>query len=338
MPKDDLIDRFMLCLDELRQCDLVKIAGVFMNANHIFTVGNGGSAATASHLTADLIRIGLRSTCLSDNIAAITSFANDISYDEVFAVQLGMIKSCDAVVFLSVSGTSANLIRAIDIAKSRGATTIAFVGSGGGKISKIAKHSVILSSESFTEVEGVHSCICHMIPILIQEMQSPDTIAVFLDRDGTVNRDVHYCSRPDDFELLPNVAEAIKLLNDNHIKVIMITNQSGIARGYFTEEALDDIHAKMRAILIREGAHIDAIYYCPHHPSDDCNCRKPKVGLALKAIEKYKIRIKKSFVIGDSEVDRELAEAIGCQSKIIQSNGDLLPPVKEVIDEVNKKD
>ena len=273
MPKDELIDGFMLCMEELRQRDVGKIANILMDANHIFTAGNGGSAATASHFTSDLIRIGLRSTCLSDNIAAITAFANDISYDEVFAIQLDMIKESDVVVFLSVSGVSANLIRAIEIAKSRGATTIAFVGSNGGKIAKYTKHSVILSSESFTEVEGVHSCLCHMIPILIQEMQSIHNIAVFLDRDGTVNREVHYCSRPEDFELLPSASEAIKLLNDNHIKVIMITNQSGIAKGYFTEEVLDDIHAKMRAILIRDGAHIDAIYYCPHHPTDDCNCR-----------------------------------------------------------------
>ena len=271
MPKDELIDRFMLCMDELRQCDLVKIATIFMNANHIFTAGNGGSAATASHFTSDLIRIGLRSTCLSDNISAITSYANDISYDVVFAMQLEMIRDSDVVVFMSVSGVSANLIKAIKIAKSRGATTISFVGSGGGKIAKYAKHSVILSSDSFTEVEGIHSCICHIIPILIQEMRSTHNIAVFLDRDGTINKDVHYCSSPEDFELLPNVAKAIKLLNDNHIKVVIVTNQSGIARGYYTEETLDDIHSKMKTLLIRDGAHVDAIYYCPHHPTDDCN-------------------------------------------------------------------
>ena len=103
--------------------------------------------------------------------------------------------------------------------------------------------------------------------------------AVFLDRDGTIARDVPYCSRPEDLELLPGVGEAIRLLNEHGFMVVIITNQSGIARGYFTEEMLERIHQKLKNDLAKSGAHVDAIYYCPHHPGEGCDCRKPKPAL-----------------------------------------------------------
>ena len=90
--------------------------------------------------------------------------------------------------------------------------------------------------------------------------------AVFLDRDGTMAKDVHYCSHPQDFELFPSTAKAVRLLNEHGFKVIVVTNQSGIARGYFTEETLAEIHQKMKEELAKEGAWVDAVYYCPHHP------------------------------------------------------------------------
>ena len=94
--------------------------------------------------------------------------------------------------------------------------------------------------------------------------------AVFLDRDGTIAEDVPYCRRVEDFKLLENTPQGIKLLNEHGFKVVVITNQSGIARGYFTEEMLSQIHDKMRRELAKSGARVDAVYYCPHHPDDDC--------------------------------------------------------------------
>jgi D,D-heptose 1,7-bisphosphate phosphatase len=110
--------------------------------------------------------------------------------------------------------------------------------------------------------------------------------AVFLDRDSTIARDVHYWRRVEDSELLPNVPEAIRLLNGNGFKVIVITNQSGIARGYLTEETLAQIHQKMEDKLMKQGATVDGIYYCPHHPDEGCGCRKPKTALFLRAAKK----------------------------------------------------
>ena len=106
--------------------------------------------------------------------------------------------------------------------------------------------------------------------------------AVFLDRDGTIAKDVHYCRRPEDFHILPRVPQAIRLLNQHGFKVVVITNQSGIARSYFTEETLSRIHDRMKSDLQRDGASIDAIYVCPHHPDEGCECRKPKPLLLIE--------------------------------------------------------
>lgn len=141
--------------------------------------------------------------------------------------------------------------------------------------------------------------------------------AVFVDRDGTMAKDVHYCSCPEDFELFPNTAKAIKLLNEHGFKVIIITNQSGIARGYFTEETLARIHEKMKMELAKEGARIDAIYYCPHHPDDNCDCRKPKPKLAFQAVNSHQVDLKQSFMIGDLPMDIELGRTIGCRTILV---------------------
>lgn len=140
--------------------------------------------------------------------------------------------------------------------------------------------------------------------------------AVFLDRDGTIAKDFPYCSRPEDFELLPGATEGIKLLNEYSFKVVVVTNQSGIARGYFTERTLAEIHDKMITQLVEHGAHVDAIYYCPHHPDDDCECRKPKPKMVFQAALDLDIDISQSYVIGDSEIDAELAKRAGCRAGI----------------------
>ncbi len=121
--------------------------------------------------------------------------------------------------------------------------------------------------------------------------------AVFLDRDGTIARDVHYCRRVEDFEILPRVPEAIRLLNREGYKVVVITNQSGLARGYFSEATLSLIHRKMVTTLERTGAHIDAVYVCPHHPDEGCDCRKPSPTLIIRAAADVGIALDQSYMI-----------------------------------------
>lgn len=150
--------------------------------------------------------------------------------------------------------------------------------------------------------------------------------AVFLDRDGTIAKDVPYCSRPEDFDLLPGAAEGIRLLNEHGLKVIVVTNQSGIARGYFTEDILTGIHDKMQKGLAEHKAHVDAIYYCPHHPDDNCDCRKPKTALLLKAANDLNIDVEQSYMIGDADKDVQLGKAAGCKAcLLVWQNQDKVP-------------
>ena len=141
--------------------------------------------------------------------------------------------------------------------------------------------------------------------------------AVFLDRDGTIARDVHYCRRVDDFELLPTVPEAIRFLNANGFRVVVITNQSGIARRYFTDETLSQIHRKMREELARYDGQVDAVYYCPHHPDDGCDCRKPRTALFLRAAKELDIDFSSSFVVGDMQMDIDAGKALGCKTVLV---------------------
>jgi len=160
--------------------------------------------------------------------------------------------------------------------------------------------------------------------------------AVFLDRDGTIAKDVHYCCRPEDLEIFPTVPEAIKLLNENDFKVVVITNQSGIARGYFTEETLARIHQKMEDELKKHGARVDAIYYCPHHPDDGCECRKPKTALFLQAANELDIDLRSSYVVGDMQIDIDAGKALGCKAVLVttgpQGRNSISVPLEHVAD------
>lgn len=152
--------------------------------------------------------------------------------------------------------------------------------------------------------------------------------AVFIDRDGTINKYVGFLRNIDSFELLPEVAEAIKIINNSEYLTIVVTNQPVIARGELTVEELQEIHNKMETLLGNKGAYIDAIYYCPHHPDKgfkgeikelkvECDCRKPKPGMLLKAAQDFNIDLMSSWMIGDSERDIKAGKAAGCRTVLL---------------------
>lgn len=139
--------------------------------------------------------------------------------------------------------------------------------------------------------------------------------AVFIDRDGTINEQMGYINHISRFVLLPGTAEGIRLLNRHQYLAIIVSNQSGVARGYFPMELIDRVHAHMKDLLAKEGANVDGIFFCPHYPrgivpeySVECDCRKPRTGLVQKACEKFDIDMENSYVIGDRCSDIELAE------------------------------
>lgn len=147
---------------------------------------------------------------------------------------------------------------------------------------------------------------------------------VFIDRDGTINVNLGYLDNPDNFQIYPGVAEGIKLLQDNGFKIIVITNQSGISRGFFTKEILEKIHKKMMKELSKKGASIDGLYYCPHHPDDNCNCRKPKTGMFEEAIKDHKIDVTESYVIGDRMLDVEAGYKLGCKTVLVPERKEMV--------------
>lgn len=143
--------------------------------------------------------------------------------------------------------------------------------------------------------------------------------AVFLDRDGTITEDVHYCRRPEDVALLPDVGKAIALLNRAGMTVVIVTNQSGIARGYFDWGTLEAIHKELRRVLTHEHARVDAIYVCPHHPDDGCACRKPRPGLLLRAAADLNLELSSSYMVGDQHGDILAGQACGCTTVLVDT-------------------
>ena len=154
--------------------------------------------------------------------------------------------------------------------------------------------------------------------------------AIFMDRDGVINEDIGWLHKLKDFELLPGIAKVIKKINDSEFLAVMITNQPVVARGLCSIEELEEIHKKMETLLGRERAKLDAVYYCPHHPDKGfpeenkkykikCNCRKPKIGLFLKAQKEFNINFKKSYLIGDQVNDILAGKRLGCRTILVET-------------------
>jgi len=166
--------------------------------------------------------------------------------------------------------------------------------------------------------------------------QATKGAAVFLDRDGTLIREVNYLSMIAQIEVLPGVTRALKLLRGHGFKLVMVTNQSVVARGRLSEAGLQQIHTEIVNRLAHEGASLDGIYYCPHHPTEGlgdyrivCGCRKPKTGMIERAREEFEIDPSRSYVVGDQPTDVELARAVGATGILVGRNhatvGEALP-------------
>ncbi len=146
------------------------------------------------------------------------------------------------------------------------------------------------------------------------------TPAVFLDRDGTINRQVGYCNHPSRLRLYRFTAAAIRKLNRKRIPVVVITNQSGVGRGYFPENALQETHERMTDLLGKSRARIDGIYYCPHAPAaggEGCRCRKPGTGMIRKAARDLGLDLRRSYVVGDSPSDILMGKRAGTRTVLV---------------------
>jgi heptosyltransferase-2 len=158
-------------------------------------------------------------------------------------------------------------------------------------------------------------------------------VTVFLDRDGTLNEDTGYVKSPEELRLLPGVVTALGRLKGAGARVIVLTNQSGIARGYFNFSDLEAIHSKLRQQLGEAGVELDGLYLCPHHPDDRCTCRKPARGMVERAVADFPIDLARSYVVGDSARDIELAKRIGAQAALVMTG----PSGREALAELNER-
>jgi len=143
--------------------------------------------------------------------------------------------------------------------------------------------------------------------------------AVFLDRDGTICEEVGYLNHASRLRIFPFAAAAIQKLNQAGLPVIVVTNQSGVARKYFPESLVHAVHELLQVLFREQGAHIDAIYYCSHASADNCACRKPKPGMLQRAAQEYAVDLQRSFVVGDRHGDVELAHNAGTRSILVRT-------------------
>ncbi len=230
-----------------------------------------------------------------------------------------------------------------------------------GEDRKIIK--VDLDRQLLKPLAGTGKMFCYDSPEYVKDMGTPERFysvvedykngtvqaknlknkqkAIFLDRDGTINKYVGFLRSVDTMELLPGASEAIKRINKSGYLAIVVTNQPVIARGEVTVPELNEIHNKMETLLGKDGAYIDALYYCPHHPNKgyegeipelktDCDCRKPKPGLLLRAAEDYNIDLEHSWMIGDSDSDVQAGDAAGCKGIKIEEGG-LLEAIEHIL-------
>ncbi len=215
---------------------------------------------------------------------------------------------------------------------------------------EIATEKIDLDRQILKPLAGTGKMFVYNSPEYVKDMGTPDRYksvcsdfknglvkkrnlsnkqkAIFLDRDGTINKYVGFLRNIDDFQLLPNVGKAIRLINSSSYLAIVVTNQPVIARGEVTTNELNIIHKKMDTLLGKDGAYIDSLYYCPHHPDKgfegevselkfDCNCRKPKSGMLYQAVNDFNIDLTLSWIIGDSKSDIQAGKNAGCKTILI---------------------
>ena len=340
--KDLIAHEINECASTLKAIDtetVVKIADaltkVVKNGNKIIFMGNGGSSADAQHIAAEFTgkylfnRPPMSAISLSE-IAPMSAIGNDYSFDLVFRRQVeAHARKGDAVVCISTSGNSKNVIEAIKAAKEMGVLVITFTGPK-GMMKDMADIPLIIPSEATPHIQEGYFVAGHAICGLV-ERNVFGKKAVFIDRDDTVVKDVPYCDDPKKLVMFDGVPKAIKDLNDAGYLVIMITNQSGISRGKFSLETLEKVNLKLVNDIAKEGGRIDDIFYCPHHPDDKCECRKPEIGMGISAIGKHQIDTSSSYMIGNSDADVEFGKRIGCRSIKVTEKFTFKDAVKKII-------
>src|ERR1700688_4132849 len=302
----------------------------------LFILGVGGSAANASHAVNDFRKIA------GIEAYAPTARVNDEGWQTVFEswLRISRLRSQDLVLVFSVGGgnleknVSPNLVAALQYAKTVGARIIGIVGRHGGHTAKVADVCILIPAVNPDHItphtEAFQAVVWHLLvshPAVKQQPTKWESTAhvlpraraaVFLDRDGVINRAVVRDGKPfppagiDDLELLPEVASAMNSLKAHGFALYVITNQPDVTRGTQTRDAVESIHQSLSSSLP-----IDDIFVCYHDDNDECGCRKPLPGLLLEARSKHNIDLSRSFVVGDRWRDIDAGHNAGCKTVLI---------------------
>lgn len=299
---------------------------VLRNSNKIIFCGNGGSAADSQHLAAEIVgryklnRPAYNSIALTTDTSILTAVGNDFGYDAVFERQIeGVGKKGDILFGISTSGNSKNIVLAFEKAKSMGIKTVAMTGEKQSKMSKIADYTINVPSSITNNIQEMHIAVGHSICEIVEKEMAKVNKALFLDRDGTINEDKNYLYKPEDFKFIESTVNLCKLAQEKGYLLIVITNQSGVARGYYSEDDMNKCNEYMTNELAKRGIKITEVFCCPYldsiHPD-----RKPNPGLFIKAKEKYNIDMENSISFGDKDRDIEAAQKAGVKSNYLVSD------------------
>jgi len=317
------------------------LAATRASGGRLFILGVGGSAANASHAVNDFRKIaGIEAYAPTDNVSELTARTNDEGWATVFEswLRVSRLRTNDLVLVFSVGGgdleknVSPNLVAALQYAKGVGAKILGIVGRDGGHTAKVADVCIIIPTVNPAHVtphtEAFQAVVWHLLvshPAVKQQQTKWESTAssqlrpaVFLDRDGVINRAVVRDGKPyppsslKELEILPQVASSLLDLKAHGFAIFVITNQPDVARGTQTREAIEAIHQALTSSLP-----IDNIFVCYHDDSDHCACRKPNPGLLLEAQRKHNIDLSRSFVVGDRWRDIDAGHNAGCKTVLI---------------------
>lgn len=294
----------------------------------VFLVGNGGSAATASHLAWDLIsgaRLagfnGTQVRALTDSATAITAVANDQGASRIFADQLRLhASSGDVLLCLSCSCRSPSILEAIAEARAAGLDVVGLGGFDGGKVQQECRAYVHVPSYDYGKIEAIHLAIGHCITAMLAERAMGYRRAVFVDRDGVIIRNrTDYVKNWDEVVLIPGSVDALVRLSQAGYRISVTTNQSAIARGLVSVDEVNEIHRRLSVIVEDAGGHIEEFIVCPHLPESNCLCRKPRPGMLVRAQVESGVRLDTSYLVGDHISDLHAADAVGCRGILVLS-------------------
>jgi D-sedoheptulose 7-phosphate isomerase len=314
------------------------LAGVRDRGGRLFILGVGGSAGNASHAVNDFRKLtGIETYAPTDNVSELTARVNDEGWPSVFEAWLGVsrLQSCDAVLVFSVGGgnlernVSPNIVAALNLSKSVGATILGVVGRDGGYTARVADACVIIPTVHCDRItphsEAFQGIVWHLLvshPALQRNATKWESIslmpvrrAVFLDRDGVINEALMRDGKPyppadvASTRILPGTAEALARLKDHGFLLLVVTNQPDVARGRQNPDAVDAITRHLRSELP-----LDDVLTCFHDDPDDCDCRKPRPGLMKQAAQQYGIDLRQSYLIGDRWRDIDAGANAGCKT------------------------